>query len=286
MAQAEAKTEPSKKPIGFRISGGTFTFRLIPTLITLAMLPGLIGLGYWQIQRLHWKENLIAEIHTRMQEPAIDVGLSVILPDNIPNMNYHPGRASGVFQNDHPLYFNATSVGNGKGGYDLLTPLLLDDGRYLLVNRGWIPYDQKQKPDAASPPADDQNPVYGIYRPSGPVIISGILRLPPAQKPSGRPDNDASKDDWYWDDLPAMAQAAGVKEFLPFILEAKDAPHDGNYPVGGQTRIDLPNHHLQYAITWFWLAFILPFIYFVSNWRRDVPQKPAEGADLEEAKTE
>jgi surfeit locus 1 family protein len=81
-----------------------------------------------------------------------------------------------------------------------------------------------------------------------------------------------------------MAQAAGVKEFLPYVLEADDAPHDGSWPVGGQTRVDLPNHHFQYALTWFWLALILPVIYFVSNWRLDRPEKTGEAEKADETK--
>ena len=219
-------------------------------------------------------------MHERMQERAIDVGLSSIAPENIPNMDFHPGSASGLFQNDHPLYLASTSVGNGEGGYDILVPLALDNGSVLLVNRGWMPYALKDKPDSGSGQ-------YELYRPAGPVHVTGILRLPPDKKPGFRPENEPVKNVWYWIDLPAMAQAAGVKEFLPYVLEADDAPHDGSYPVGGQTRVDLPNHHFQYALTWFWLAAILPVIYLVSGWRRNVPGKPAEAApESETAKPE
>jgi|GEM_PF-17916 surfeit locus 1 family protein len=274
MAPAETEGRKTKKLPAFHTFSGTFTFRLIPTLITLVMMAGMIGLGAWQIQRLHWKENLIHEIQARMQEPQIDVGLSIIPPEDIPNMDYHPGRASGVLQNNHALYLNATSVGTGEGGYDLLTPLLLDGGRYLLVNRGWVPYSAKeQKPgerDQATGVGDQSN---FVYKPDGLIEITGILRLPPTEKPWGRPANNVGKNEWFWVDQPAMAEAADVKEFMPYILQADDAPHDGAWPVGGQTRMDLPNHHLSYAITWFWLAFCLPFIYFLSNWRRDAPKK-------------
>src|SRR6185312_10615619 len=105
------------KPITFPIFGGTFTFRLIPTLITLVMLVMLIGLGVWQVQRLHWKEDLIAEIHERMQEPPIYVGLSSIPDEDIPTLDYHHGSAAGVFQNDKELFLNSTAVSNVAGGY-------------------------------------------------------------------------------------------------------------------------------------------------------------------------
>jgi surfeit locus 1 family protein len=264
------------KSFGFRIFGGTFTIHLIPTVITVVMMAACIGLGGWQIQRLHWKEGLIAQIHERMQEDNVDVGLSLIPPEEIPNLDYRPGRATGLLQNDHALYLNATSVGSGEGGYDVLVPLALDDGRFVLVNRGWMPYALKDKPL-------NGDPERSLYSPAGPVTITGILRLPAAEKPLGRPANDTVKNEWYWVDLAAMAAAAGVKEFAPYYLEADDAPHDGMYPVGGQTRVELPNHHFQYALTWFWLALILPVIYCVSSWKRDAAAKAVEGEKSEEA---
>ena len=76
MGRSKSDTATKKQPISFPIFGGTWTFRLIPTLITLALVPVMIGLGWWQLDRLHWKEDLLATIHARMQERAIDVGLS------------------------------------------------------------------------------------------------------------------------------------------------------------------------------------------------------------------
>jgi surfeit locus 1 family protein len=265
-------------PLAFRLARGTFTIRLWPTLITLVMMTVLIGLGCWQIQRLHWKEGLIAEMQERMQEPAIDVGLSVIPPEDIPNLNYRPGRATGVFQNDHALYLNAISI-NGEGGYEVLTPFALDDGRVLLVNRGWMPYALKDKPES-------NDPEESLYRPQGSVTVSGILRLPPVSKPWGRPANQPDKNDWYWLDLPALTQAAGVKEFMPYVLEAADAPHDGSYPIGGQTRITLPNNHFGYALTWFGLAFALLVIYGIFSWQKPAKTEATKGPTESEEKPE
>jgi len=269
----------------FPIFRGTFTFRLIPTIITVIMVAGMIGLGVWQVQRLHWKEGLIAEMHERMHQPEIDVGLSVIPPENIPNLDYRPGRATGTFDNGHEFYLNAISI-NGDGGYDLLTPLTLEDGRVLLVNRGWMPYAKRDQGSGVRDQATGVGDL-SVYRPDGPVTVTGILKLPQKEKPTARPDNNAGKNDWYWIDMPAMTAVIGVKELMPYVLEASDAPHDGAWPVGGQTRVELVNHHFQYAITWFWLAFILPFIYFVSNWRLDRVEKPVEIEEKKEGeKTE
>ena len=100
----------------------------------------LIGLGIWQVQRLGWKEGLIA------QRQGALAAAPVALPETIEAaaaLEFHPVRASGVFQNDRELYLNAQSVGRGDAGFDVVTPLSLPDGSVLLVNRGFVPTDKK-----------------------------------------------------------------------------------------------------------------------------------------------
>ena len=67
---------------------------------------------------------------------------------------------------------------------------------------------------------------------------------------------------WYARDLAGMAAADGVKLAAPVVIEADATPNPGGLPVGGQTVVDFPNNHLQYAITWFGLAAGLIGVYF------------------------
>jgi surfeit locus 1 family protein len=71
-----------------------------------------------------------------------------------------------------------------------------------------------------------------------------------------------------------MKQAAGVPDAAGFYVEAGPAPNPGNFPVGGQTILELPNNHLQYALTWFALAIALGVIYVVSQ------RTPARGGEI------
>ena len=90
-----------------------------------------------------------------------------------------------------------------------------------------------------------------------------------------KPENQPDENLWFWVDPPAMAAAAGIPEVVPeLFLEADASPNPGGLPVGGQTRVTLPNDHLQYAITWFALAAALVVIYLVYHLRR--PQEPDE----------
>ena len=146
-----------------------------------------------------------------------------------------------------------------QSGFFVYTPLELADGRVVFVNRGFVPYDRK---DAAT---RAQGQV------AGPVTISGLARNPLAGKPSSIvPDNEPDKNIFYWKDLRSMATSAGVdpSRLLPFFIDAGPAANPGGLPVGGVTIVDLPNNHLQYAVTWYGLAAALAGVLGVWLWRR------------------
>ena len=89
------------------------------------------------------------------------------------------------------------------------------------------------------------------------------------------PDNDLAKNIFYWKDLPTMAATAGLPagdKLVPFFIDADKTPNPGGLPVGGVTIIDLPNSHLQYAVTWYGLAAALLAVAGISLWRRYQPK--------------
>lgn len=229
--------------------------RFWPSLITLLLLVVLVGLGTWQLIRLEWKEGLIAAMEDRMREEPIAVSA---LPE-AEDESYRAATVEGSFLHEQSFYQLAISLG-GEGGYHVLTPLRLEDGRFLLVDRGWVPYDRRQNYD----------------RPSGPVSLAGILRKP--EHHWNQPANDPLKNNWYAPDLVAMAKVAGVPAFLPYVLEVDARPNPGGYPLGGQTRLELPNNHLGYALTWYGLALALLVIYGLSVWRKGPADYKAAGS--------
>jgi len=233
-------------PVPLRTKNGVFIFRLGPTVITGLMLVVLIGLGSWQVHRLNWKEGLIATIDARLHQAPVDVS-NFTGEDG----DYRPATATGTFLNDKEIFMVAISL-TGEGGYHVLTPLRLKDGRTLLVDRGWVPYAALHDPN--------------FFRPAGEVTIQGVLRQP--QHYWMQPTNHPEKNQWYAIDLVSMAKADKVDAFLPYVLEVDATPNPGGYPVGGQTRVTLPNNHLQYALTWYALAGILLVIYLVSAYRK------------------
>ena len=226
--------------------GPRATFALV-----LAGFAILIALGTWQMERRVWKTDLIATMTARLAAPPIPV---TELLANHSAEDYRSVSASGTFRHDQEMYLAARSY-QGQLGYHVITPLVLDDGQtVVLVDRGWVPVD-RQSPDSR---AAGQIP--------GPVTVSGIARRPP--KPGlFTPDNRPDQNLWYWADLPAMAAHVGLSQVAPLLIEAGTGENPGGLPIGGQTFINLPNNHLQYAITWYSLAVVLVVIYLVSRRR-------------------
>jgi len=213
----------------------------------------LIGLGTWQVQRLHWKEGLIAARQAAFHRPP------VALPANratAQTFEYHPVRATGHFVNDHEMKV-AAIADDGTAGFDIVTPFVLDDGKVLLVDRGFVPTA------LASPETRRAGEI------TGPTQVAGPLRLDRGRPSWFTPDNQPARNEWYFIDVKAMAAAAAPHaDVLPYYVDADATPNPGGWPKGGQTAIDLPNHHLSYAITWYALAAGLVQIYILFVRRR------------------
>jgi surfeit locus 1 family protein len=220
--------------------------RLWPTAFTLPVFLLLLGLGTWQVQRLAWKEGLIAE------RQAATSAAPVPLPNSLGQargMEFRHVFVQGAFRNDKEIFvYAAPRV--GEAGFDVLTPLVQADGRVVFVNRGFVPVGLRNPAKRASGEI------------AGPVRVEGLLRLPPPGKPNWFvPDNNPVRDLWFWINLPAMAAADGLRRVAPFYIDADATPNPGGWPQGGLTRVTLPNNHLQYALTWFSLAVALLVIY-------------------------
>lgn len=225
-------------------SGNRGTWLLLAFSIPVLIL--LLVLGTWQVQRLHWKEGLIQRIEERINSAPEPLEKIEAVYRETGDVDYRPTEVAGSFLHEGERHYLATW--QGQSGFFVHTPLVLEDGRYIFVNRGFVPYDRKE------PGTRPQGQV------SGTVQIGGLARTAPEKKPSFIvPENDPAKNIFYWKDLGAMASSAGLPErdVYPFYIDADDAPNPGGLPVGGVTRIDLPNNHLQYAVTWYGLAFAL-----------------------------
>jgi surfeit locus 1 family protein len=212
------------------------------TIATAISFVLLLGLGKWQLDRLHWKLELIAAAETRAHaEPVPVESLAAKKPADIEYAHavadgeYVPGKTTYLF----------SQLEDSRIGLEVLDPLRLKDGRVVIVDRGFVP-------------AKDNHPAIYAPPPSGAVRVTGLVRR--SEKPGPfTPTYDPSTRVFYGRDTAAIAGTAGVQAPLPFVLAADAGP--AGFPEGGHTRLTFRNDHLQYALTWFALAGVLLVIY-------------------------
>jgi surfeit locus 1 family protein len=211
---------------------------LWPTALTLFGVAILIALGTWQLERLQWKRALIAERQAQLAAPREPLPTTA---KEWRSWEFRPVTVHGEFRPDLEQRFGVAAI-EGRVGHHLLTPLVRPDGAAVLVDRGWVPANR------AYPAARREGQA------AGPAVIAGIARYRGADRPGWfTPDNQPAQGLWYWYDLPALERALGL-ELLPVVIEADATPNPGGLPIGGQVPPELPNNHLQYAITWYGLA--------------------------------
>ena len=189
----------------------------------------LIGLGAWQLKRLAWKEQQIAKLEQRLSQTPValpeqpdaqrDKFLRVALTGSI------DGRELHVLTSQMPW----------GAGFRVIVPVTDASGRTVLVDLGYVPEAAK---DPASRPATTVDAVGALYWPN--------------ETDGFTPQPDRAANIWFARDLDAMAGALGTEPLL-IIAERHGI---GDWPKPLRLGVNLPNDHLQYAITWFTLALI------------------------------
>jgi surfeit locus 1 family protein len=217
-------------------------------MVTCLALAGLIGLGVWQLKRLAWKEGLIAEVAARADAAPVDAPGETDWAKLRPSdYEYRHVRSRGVYEfSREALVFRALERARGRfsgPGYLVMTPLRLAGGAHVIVNRGFVPQDQRDRFAAPAPDASAQTTVTGLMRSSEP-------------RNWFTPPDDPARGQWYTRDPAAIASALNVERAAPFTIDA-DAGSPGLLPQGGETVLTFPNNHLGYALTWFGMAVAL-----------------------------
>ena len=215
------------------------------TLLIIAGVALLIRLGFWQLDRLEQKRAFNATVASRWQEAPFDL-IAEGLPADLAELEYRRVEVSGQFDYDHQIVLKERPRGDVPGVV-LVTPLVLDGGRAILVARGWIPYNQSAPefwPQFEEPASA---PVVGLLQES--------QMLPSGEAP---PVPEAPQVEWFSLNIDAV-QPQMPYELLPVsILQL---------PEEGRTYDQLPyreeplrldeGSHFSYAIQWFMFAAIL-----------------------------
>jgi len=236
-----------------------------PFAATLAALAILLALGAWQLQRRAEKREILFALDRGAATEPLRLDPSAVLRLKVAP----PGRSGsgdgslaeltrvrlmGVFAPDSSIPVRATlpatkGAASSGLGFFWMTPLRLDDGTIVFVNRGFVPSGGDFRPPK-------------IATPPGPQTIVGLLRAPEGRRFFMAAD-DPAKGEYAARDPAVMARAAGLDPaaVAPFFVDAeRSSPTDATPPVGVEARemiARIPDNHLQYAVTWFGLALTL-----------------------------
>jgi len=219
------------------------------TLIVIAGVVFLARLGVWQLDRLQQRREFNAMVHDRWVQDPYDIS-AANLPADLSELEYRRVQATGTFDYEHQIALKNQHRDN-QPGVHLITPLLLQDGRAVLVDRGWIPQ------------ADADPEAWRKYdEPAGEPIVSLIQesQLMPFGKPVPVPD--APEQAWFYVNIDAI-QPQMPYDLLPFFLlqlPEENRPYDA-LPYREEPLRLTEGNHLSYAIQWFTFALILGFGY-------------------------
>jgi surfeit locus 1 family protein len=243
-----------------RFGAYEFSPSLWPTVATLLLLPLMIGLGVWQLERAAWKQEIVDTHADRGRVSPVSLQS---LPDYRDAEAYRRVFARGYYDMDHQLLLD-NRTHEGHAGYHVLTPLrLAESDKTVLVNRGWVPVGNSRAilPD--------------IPGTTGEVLVDATIKLPPSKL-----FRLGSMDEVHegWPQVVQQMEMNELEERLgyplePLILLLENDDEFGFVrdwkPVYGVT----PDKHRAYAVQWFTLAAVLLMIYIGVNSKR-IPREP------------
>ena len=256
-------------------------------LVAASLFVGLLALGGWQIQRLGWKQALISRVEQQLQAPPVAApGALEWAAINRSDDEYRRVQVTGQFDHSRETLVRASTVLGS--GFWVLTPLQTASGFWLIINRGFIPNEQRERR------ADRR--VTGLQQ------VSGLLRL---SEPGGSflQANDSLAGRWYSRDVAAIASStglgkAGTEPVAPYFVDAalvpgpigvapatgaRDKPDASAWPRAGLTVLNFHNNHVVYALTWFVLAAMVAaaaaYLIWTERLLRRQKHGPADGSD-------
>ena len=183
--------------------------------------------------RLDWKLTLIKQINQSLDsEPSEFNGTNL--------KNFRNIKFIGKIDYDNQIYLYSLSE-KGAPGFDLINPIIINN-KLFLVNRGWIPRNQKGKKFQL----DDKN-------------FTAILKEK-SKFNYFKPENDLENNYWFTLNDEDLNKFTG-KLFPNHIIYLNNRVNDKNYPLQKNITANISNNHLKYALTWFSLAISIFLIY-------------------------
>ena len=219
---------------------------LWPTLFALPALLVLLWLGTWQLQRLEWKNQLIADFESRATAAPIDLPWGDVGPE----MEFRRLALTGSFDHSREVFMTGRTY-EGNAGFHIVTPFTLTDGRIVLVNRGWVSESYR----------DQSKREFTLTE--GEVTLPAILRFP-GKKGYFVPENEPENGFWFTLVPSQIVKHLGLEGRAESDIYAATirTSETIKLPIAARTETNLRNSHLGYAITWYGIACALIGVYF------------------------
>jgi surfeit locus 1 family protein len=222
---------------------------ILSHILVLVLVVTMINLGFWQLRRLDQKKSFNALVHGREAEPPAplpDVLAADATYDDAKSVTYRPVEANGTYDVDEEVVVRSRSLDERPGAW-VLTPLVLDDGTAVLVNRGWFgdPGIPDHAPAEAAPPTGRVD-VTGLLMPTQTRGLFG-----PKDPTTGNLSNLARAD------VGRVRQQVPYDLYPAYIqLSSQDPPQPGVLPIALEPPVLDEGPHLSYAVQWFTFTLI------------------------------
>ena len=216
------------------------------TLLVIASVAVLVRLGFWQLDRLDQRRAFNARVAERWNKEPFDVNRHAI-PADLTELEYRRVEAEGEWDYANQIVLTNQTRADGAPGVTVVTPLVMDNGRAVLVARGWVPYNlsaPEHWPEYAEP---EGAPIIGLIQES--------QRLPNGTVPTPPP---APQVEWYSLAIEAIQPQMPYPLLPVFILQLpeEDRAYDA-LPYRVEPLALDEGSHFSYAIQWFMFAMIL-----------------------------
>jgi len=209
------------------------------TLVSIIISLICFSLSIWQVKRLKWKEDLINNIEKAYNSNSTNINE---LTGDLRNFKFKNVYLEGIFINEKSMFLGPR-VNNEKVGYHLITPFLIKDGRFILINRGWLKEIIKIK---------EQKEMY---------LIKGILKESDI-KNIFTPKNNIKENLWFYISTKQMSEFSAIKLVDNIFVDLIESNPKDKFTIINSSMSKIVNNHLQYAITWA----ILGLLFLVMNY--------------------
>ena len=219
-----------------------------PTIFSVLSLIILISLGTWQVKRLIWKEKIIDFYIKQFENKVINLNH---INDLTGDIQYRKVKATGIFLNEKEIHITGKTY-EGNAGFHVVTPFKMNNGKLVLINRGWVSEKYRNKDTRSFSLINEE------------TYVTGIVRMP-QKKGYFVPDNDPENNFWFTIkpvEIKKYLQLNSTDFFNNFYIDALRDGKKIELPIGVKGKLNFRNQHLNYAITWYSLALVLTIIYF------------------------